>query len=476
MGRLTIDNFSDELVEYLNTLGLTEGQVNTIIENIMNETIGSMNDLATENKENLIGAINEILQNNNNKNGDLTGLQTENKENLVGAINELFQNVSNGKNLIAEALTDRGVEASANETFLELANKILSIPQGVELPMKTPVWTPNIDTVTATLDTQDGLFTSFRVNGGNWQASNIFSGLTGGVSYTFEGMYAGTRVSSISSNAPKANQSAPGKCTSSNVTQTAVTITAPSGCMIRYNGTNYNSPHTFSGSASAILTFYAYKPATANKNESPVGAALSVQLRGIGMNSPGPEHLISGTSAQGYFGEVNLTTLDVIKPGLTTLTLIPGIADTSPITFLKFIQNGKTIYISKTPLYDRSAAVAERPYTIINTPAQSYNTTTVTINGRNYTMRLPRIGSSNNQHILTSEQFSYGCDWNLYGLAWSNFAYPEGHFILCGDNIEYGDDYMVFMYTGWQGSGRSTSFWTAGDTNQLLLTIVLELQ
>ena len=260
MAKITIEELSGSLKEYLNGLGLTEAQVQELIDKFEDEKIG-----------------------------DISQLSTEEKGSLVGAINELFQNVSNGKILIAEALTDRGVDASATETFIELANKILSIPQGIELPMKTPNWTANIDTVTATLDTQDNLFTQFRVNEGAWQTSNVFSGLTGGTTYKFEGMYGASRISSISATSPKANQSAPGVCTASNITQTSVTITAPSGCMIRYNGTNYSSPKTFTGVASSYHDFYAYKPSNANKNESPVSSALNVRLRGLGLNSPGPE-------------------------------------------------------------------------------------------------------------------------------------------------------------------------------------------
>lgn len=48
-------------------------------------------------------------------------------QDLKGAINEVFQNASNGKKLIAQAITGMGVDASENNTFEELANKILQI-------------------------------------------------------------------------------------------------------------------------------------------------------------------------------------------------------------------------------------------------------------------------------------------------------------------------------------------------------------
>ena len=46
---------------------------------------------------------------------------------MLQTLNELFQNVSNGKTLIATAITDKGTSASSSETFESLANKIRQI-------------------------------------------------------------------------------------------------------------------------------------------------------------------------------------------------------------------------------------------------------------------------------------------------------------------------------------------------------------
>ena len=58
--------------------------------------------------------------------GAVSGLS----DNLQGQIDELFQNVSNGKELIASAITDKGVDASEEETFQSLSEKIGLIPSG----------------------------------------------------------------------------------------------------------------------------------------------------------------------------------------------------------------------------------------------------------------------------------------------------------------------------------------------------------
>lgn len=56
--------------------------------------------------------------------GPLSGLLTTDKSNAVAAINELFTNVSDGKNMVASAISGKGVPASGSDTFAGLAGKI----------------------------------------------------------------------------------------------------------------------------------------------------------------------------------------------------------------------------------------------------------------------------------------------------------------------------------------------------------------
>lgn len=55
-------------------------------------------------------------------------------ENSIGTlnsnVNNLFQSVSNGKEVVAEAITDKGVPTSANDSFNTMASNIRSIPSG----------------------------------------------------------------------------------------------------------------------------------------------------------------------------------------------------------------------------------------------------------------------------------------------------------------------------------------------------------
>ena len=82
------------LMNYLNIwegLGLTEEQVNQIINTLREEELGNVGNLQTEAKD------------------------------LVGAINELFQNANNGKELIASAI---GEPVSAEDTFQAMSTDI----------------------------------------------------------------------------------------------------------------------------------------------------------------------------------------------------------------------------------------------------------------------------------------------------------------------------------------------------------------
>lgn len=49
---------------------------------------------------------------------------------LDDKVDECFQSVSNGKRMIADAITDKGIETSATDTFEQMADNILAIPTG----------------------------------------------------------------------------------------------------------------------------------------------------------------------------------------------------------------------------------------------------------------------------------------------------------------------------------------------------------
>lgn len=90
----------------------TDGNLNVNVETDFNQNWDKI-DAYAQQKDNEIGA--------------LPNLATTEKTNLVGAVNELFTNVSNGKSVVATAITGKGVPASGSDTFQQLADKVSSI-------------------------------------------------------------------------------------------------------------------------------------------------------------------------------------------------------------------------------------------------------------------------------------------------------------------------------------------------------------
>nr|DAZ34477.1 MAG TPA: Pectate lyase [Caudoviricetes sp.] len=87
--------------------------------------LNSLNNYDDTSIKNDIQTINTQFKDIANELGDET-LQT-NAQDLKGAINEVFQNASNGKTLIAQAITGKGVSTSNTDTFQTMATNINSI-------------------------------------------------------------------------------------------------------------------------------------------------------------------------------------------------------------------------------------------------------------------------------------------------------------------------------------------------------------
>ena len=188
MAKITIEELSGSLKEYLNGLGLTEAQVQGLIDKFEDEKIGDISQLSTEEKESLVGAINEVNQ-KANKEVDLSNyqqktdnsLQTSSK-NLVGAINELFQNANNGKELIASAI---GEPLSSNDTFSAMSNDINGLLSQFKTNMMKNGITVNnrdkfkqlIDKI-ATLADNEGKGIQFASGSGDWSTTEDITTIT----------------------------------------------------------------------------------------------------------------------------------------------------------------------------------------------------------------------------------------------------------------------------------------------------------
>ena len=64
--------------------------------------------------------------------GNVDDLQTNAKETLVEALNELFTSAGNGKALLAAAITGRGVDTAATDSFATMAANVGLIKGGLE--------------------------------------------------------------------------------------------------------------------------------------------------------------------------------------------------------------------------------------------------------------------------------------------------------------------------------------------------------
>lgn len=135
-------NRMEDGIGYNNTQvkDLKENQINLVEDDTSMEGISDTDhDTLTTTNKKIIPAINELNSqfkdiakkvNGSNTADGITIKDTDNNftaTNVEGALSELFQYASNGKGLIATAITGKGVDASNDDTFTQLATKIQQI-------------------------------------------------------------------------------------------------------------------------------------------------------------------------------------------------------------------------------------------------------------------------------------------------------------------------------------------------------------
>lgn len=110
------------LLEYLVTLENQLKELKKYVENNSGNTGGNVDLSGIQNQ------INELeIEINNVKHEIGSESLPTSSQTIKGAIAETFQNVSNGKTLIASAITDKGVPTSDTDTFQQMASNIGSI-------------------------------------------------------------------------------------------------------------------------------------------------------------------------------------------------------------------------------------------------------------------------------------------------------------------------------------------------------------
>lgn len=120
------------------------------------------------------------------KTGTLSNLATTAKTNLVAAINELFQFASDGKSTIAAAITGMGVSAAASNTWAQLATKIGQIRNGWIQPRIT-----NGESVTPTGSYATSTYynTSFGVKVSYTADGDVIITMKAGTTTNYEKLY-----------------------------------------------------------------------------------------------------------------------------------------------------------------------------------------------------------------------------------------------------------------------------------------------
>lgn len=99
-------------------------------------------------------------------------------QDLKGAINEVFQNASNGKTLIAQAITGKGVKATSNDTWQQLATKISQIEQNLPIKVNTikqlkDGWKFNLISTTSNVDYNSVAEANKTYDDNAWQSVTV---------------------------------------------------------------------------------------------------------------------------------------------------------------------------------------------------------------------------------------------------------------------------------------------------------------
>jgi len=113
--------------------------------------------------------------------GAVANLKTTAKTDVVSAVNELFTNVSDGKSLIANAITDKQGTASSSDTFTQLAGAISNISTGKKFA--TGIAEPVRKTHTRYGQETSNILYALQINGLGFIPTIIIYKSLGGVSY-----------------------------------------------------------------------------------------------------------------------------------------------------------------------------------------------------------------------------------------------------------------------------------------------------
>lgn len=119
-------NLTDKInTEIANQKAYTDQKTDAIVSDV-NDNFEDVNKAITQINNGLNASVSSLTNSINSVDDKVDDLNDE-VDNLGNNINELFQSVSDGKEVIAEAITDKGVTTSATDSFSTMANNIMNI-------------------------------------------------------------------------------------------------------------------------------------------------------------------------------------------------------------------------------------------------------------------------------------------------------------------------------------------------------------
>lgn len=334
---------------------------------------------------------------------------------LNGTVNNLFQSVSNGKGVIAEAITDKGVPTSATDSYSTMAGNIRAIPTGgTEID-------PNF------VNTSDGNATENDIRLGKTayvKGQKVYGAL----------IPEGIDTSDATATAEDIRN---GKTAYVNGQKIYGTLYAEDGGDTGYEP-NPDNPYPTLGVAELI---YAENEAGFNttfmKNLQSNNYAISADKRLLVLYDYDEKKIktyIRGYSPDGYFQNVNASTGELITPEYTLADL--GIPDNVTIGDINFgPMNTNTNESSYTTIL--SIATKTEPYTIYIFKVSTYDGKIKTENdlfqettGYNRWIITP---NNTNSNMSSSKVF-----WSPYSYV---FAFYDGIYKLLNSTLGSGENY-----------------------------------
>lgn len=271
----------------------------------------------------------------------------------------------------------------------------------------------------------------YMYQGGDWQESSLFAGLSRNTEYTFYSRYKETEIYKASPPSPsakyttdKGTQTAPAAPTVSAIEWDRATVTGASGTEVRVGaGTWYDSPHTFTGlTENTTYQAYARYKETTTHYASPASAAKSFKTP---LRVPGPATLIAGTMQAGFFGEVSASELIAGDALATQCGISQGTGQNSTAGWLKFAWQNKILFVAKKPIRNSIS------WDAINTAKCVYGNSgdkQIVIDGLTYKVRLLRGADLKfNPKTPIKDQSGGGNGYNgaiCYNSEWNRLMLP----------------------------------------------------